>query len=358
MKLIKYSERKEIFELDNGIKRWIENWDTFVYLEYNINDVERNVPMDKLKKYPVGDTKKVITVTQIVKGKDPDEMFYPDEPEVSSRKMTILGSCLTRCERMWADLYGSHIIANRPNFTDEAALWQIYQDYKDGKRENFVKVIYNLRMPGGAIPTTEWVKSQVEEKMKWPIVGGWWCDDGIRGEEPDAQPWTPEYAENQLELRQNLYTKVRLIDSDKINRPFTEQFDMTEQGIVKGHWRSGWKGQWREKPRTCDIVFIDTYPFDQSDEVMREQITDSFEKFPKPYCRDTQVIGQINACSFRPGSIRIAYQVWKELINSADFDNPYKGNIALAFYKDEYVRRSAGMQAEIKEVNKEIMKEE
>ncbi|GAJ06131.1 unnamed protein product, partial [marine sediment metagenome] len=186
---------------------------------------------------------------------------------------------------------------------------------------------------------TEWIKEQVEEKMKWPIVGGWWCDDGIRGEEPDAQPWTPEYAELQLELRQNLYTKVRIFDPDKINRPFTEQFNMTEQGIVKGHWRSGWKGQWREKPRTCDIVFIDTYPFDQSDDVMREQITDSFEKFPKPYCRDTQVIGQINACSFRPGSIRIAYQVWKELINSADFDNPYKGNIALAYYKDEFVRR-------------------
>jgi len=363
MKLIKCSDRNEIFELEDNTKHWVEDWDTFLYYAnklkvpyYELLDSVNIIPFDELRSYKVGDTKKVTTVTQIIKGKDPDMIFYPDEPEVTIRKMAILGTCLIRCERMWADLNGTHVIANRPGFTDNEALWQIYEDYKQGKRENFVKVIYNLRMPDASILTKEWVKEQVEEKMEWPIVGGWWCDNGIRGEEPDAQPWTPEYAEKQLQLRQWLYSEVRGIDSDIINRPFTEQFDMTEQGVVKGHYRSGWKGQWSEKPRTCDIVLIDTYPFDESDEVMREQLTDAFVKFPKKHCRNTQVIGQINACEFRPGSIWIAYRVWKELINSPDFDNPYKGNIALAFYKDEYVRRNEEMQQEIKEVNIEIMR--
>ncbi len=83
MRPIKCKERKEIFEVNKqGQKQWIQNWDTYLYLGYKkVEDDVDIISLEDLKAYPVGDTKKVTTVTEIVKGKDPDELFYPDEPE-------------------------------------------------------------------------------------------------------------------------------------------------------------------------------------------------------------------------------------------------------------------------------------
>ena len=105
MKLIKCKKHKEIFELVNETKRWVENWDTFMFLGYDINNVEI-IPFDELKSYKVGDTKKVTTVTQIIKGKAPNEIFYPDEPEENHKtdrlyKMLYVCPCTTHDSDAW-----------------------------------------------------------------------------------------------------------------------------------------------------------------------------------------------------------------------------------------------------------------
>jgi len=87
MKLLKCSDRNEIFELEDNTKHWVEDWDTFLYyanklkISYQelLNDVNI-IPFDELKSYKVGDTRKVKMIKEIIKGKDPDELFYP-EPE-------------------------------------------------------------------------------------------------------------------------------------------------------------------------------------------------------------------------------------------------------------------------------------
>ena len=119
MKLIKCNQHREIFQLTqtNNVKHWIENWDTFVALGRDINNVEI-IPFDKLKSYKVGDTLKVKMVKEIVKGKEPRDIFYPDEPEVTIRKISILGTCLPGCESMMKDLNFTHAYGNRYYWPD------------------------------------------------------------------------------------------------------------------------------------------------------------------------------------------------------------------------------------------------
>jgi len=90
MKLLKCSDRNEIFELKDNTKHWVEDWDTFLYYAnklkvpyYELLDSVNIIPFDELKSYKVGDTRKVKMIKEIIKGKDPDELFYP-EPEVNA----------------------------------------------------------------------------------------------------------------------------------------------------------------------------------------------------------------------------------------------------------------------------------
>lgn len=81
-KLLKCEEYNEIFEIaGNGHKCWIQDWETFIYLGYRIQDVEK-IPFDELRdNYPVGPTKIKSTITTIVEGKEPKDIFYPGESE-------------------------------------------------------------------------------------------------------------------------------------------------------------------------------------------------------------------------------------------------------------------------------------
>ncbi len=109
MKPIKCKERKEIFEVNGqGQKQWIQDWNTYLYLGYKkVEDEVDIIILEDLRAYPVGDTKKVTTVTQIVKGKDPDKLFYPDEPEENhstSKLYKMLYVCPWRGDRYgWLD---------------------------------------------------------------------------------------------------------------------------------------------------------------------------------------------------------------------------------------------------------------
>ncbi len=346
MRPIKCKERKEIFEVNGqGQKQWIQNWKTYLYLGYKkVEDEVDIISLKNLKAYPVGDTKRVVTVTQIVKGKDPDELFYPDEPIAPVRKMTVLGTVLNGCEHMAHDIGCTHIIGN-------GYYWGDYDLFE----ELGGKSIINLKPKPTRVPT----KGEIEERMNSWInrkgCGGWWIDNGIRGEEPDAQPNTPDDGKKMLEDRQWFYKIVREYDSDIINHPVVEQFNMTEQGVVSGEWRSGWKGQYRETPMTCDVNLWTCYTAGAGTaEKMYEAQLKWYKVFPLKYMTGkVQLIPQISLQHYwqtgNDNSVKAAYRNWKKIM--ADYGLAIGG---LAYYSDSIIRANEQAQNAIREVNKLI----
>ena len=102
LKLVKCQDRDEIFELENGVKRWIGDWNTFVYLGYKIEDV-KIIPFQELKSYPVCPTKVKKTITTIIEGNDPDEIFYPDSSHKTDRLYKMLYVCPDAGDTGWLD---------------------------------------------------------------------------------------------------------------------------------------------------------------------------------------------------------------------------------------------------------------
>ncbi|KKN72850.1 hypothetical protein LCGC14_0407050 [marine sediment metagenome] len=345
MKLIKCAEHKEIFELENNIKRWVENWNTFVYLHYDINNVEI-ISFNELKSYKVGDTLKVTTVTKIIKGKAPKELFYPDKPEVPVRKMTVLGTVLNGCEHVAADIGCTHIIGNGYGWGD----YDLFEELGG-------KSIINLKPYDASAPTKEFIKKRMDKWINRRGCGGWWCDDGIRGEEPDGQPWTKEHAEEQLGWRRWLYKIVRDKDPDSINHPVVEQFNMTEQGVVAGAWRSGWKGQYSENPMTCDVNLWTCYTAGEGTaDAMYQSQSKWYDVFPDKYMKKVQLIPQISVEHYwehsGDNSIAAAYRNWKKIMSNHGLQIG-----GMAYYSWLLIRVNEDAQNAIKEVNKEIIKE-
>jgi len=351
MKLIKCSDRNEIFELEDNTKHWIEDWDTFLYYAnklkvpyYELLDSVNIIPFDELKSYKVGDTRKVKMIKEIIKGKDPDELFYPDEPEVPIRKMTVLGTALTGCEYMAHDIGCTHIIGN-------GYYWGDYDVFEllGGKS------IISLKPKPVTIPSKDFIRKRMDEWIARPGCGGWWIDNGIRGEEPDGQPNTPDDAKKMLEDRQWFYEVVREYDSDTINHPVVEQFNMTEQGIVNGAWRSGWKGQYSENPMTCDVNLWTCYTAGEgtADAMYQAQVK-WFDIFPNKYMKKVQLIPQISMEHYwqtgNDNSVKAAYRNWKKIM--ADHGLQLGG---LAYYKDSLIRANELAQNAIREVNKEVI---
>ncbi len=346
MRLIKCREHKEIFEVNGqGQKQWIQNWETYLYLGYKkVEDEVDIINLEDLRAYPVGDTKKVTTVTQIVKGKDPDELFYPDEPEVTIRKMAILGTVLTGCEYMAANIGCSHIIGN-------GYYWGDYGLFESMGG----KSIINLKPKPTKKPTKEEIETRMDEWIARSGCGGWWIDSGIRGEEPDAQPNTPDDGKKMLEDRIWFYETVREHDPDSTNRPVFEQFDMTEQGVVSGEWRSGWKGQYREAPMTCDVNLWTCYTAGAGTaEKMYEAQLKWFKVFPLKYMTGkVQLIPQISLQHYwqngEDNSVKAAYRNWKKIM--ADHGLAIGG---MAYYSWLLIKDNEQAQNAIREVNKLI----
>ncbi len=352
-KFVKCAEHDEIFKIENTQKRWIQNWSTFVLIAKNmkitwqklLNQVE-TIPFKDLKNdYPVGETMMKKTVTTIVEGKKPKEIFYPIQPPAPVRKMTVLGSVLTGCEHMAADIGCTHIIGNGWYWGD----WDLFEELGG-------KSIINVKPKDASVPSKELIEKRMELWIDRPGCAGWWIDNGIRGEEPDGQPWTKDEAKRQLELRQWFYKVVRDYDPDIVNHPVVEQFNMTEQGIVDGHWRSGWKGQYRENPMTCDLNLWTCYTAGLGTaEKMYEAQLRWFKVFPFKYMTGkVQLIPQISLEHYweRDGdnSVKAAYRNWKKIM--ADHGLAMGG---LAYYKDTIIRGSLKAQNAIREVNRMII---
>lgn len=338
--LIKCPEYNEIFIIEDGKKSWIENWDTFVYLAETMgltwNQLLAELQIIQFEKlrdnYPVGPTKVKMTITTIVEGKKPREIFYPEKPPITIRKMAILGTCLpnTPIEHM-KNLGFTHFYGNRT--------W--WPDHNEVKRHG-LKVFYNIRTDDEM--TEAYVKKEVQQYKDRKFIGGWWSDQ--LGHEPDIvnQP---------LEKRKWFYQTVRKYDPDKQHHPVMEMFDMTE----KFNDYPGWKDAFSDE--THDLLLFDCYPSLQmpNDAMIKEMESVAWIPLVSKYPHIHQVIPQMLACgSYRKGSIWCQYNYWKEKMASAEFDNPYRGQIGVCFYKDECVRQNSEMQQEIKEVIADAMK--
>lgn len=339
MRPAKSIEHKEIFEIEEGKKRWIENWETFLYLGYKSVETDVDIiPFEKLKAYPVGETKAV--KEGILEGHPPDELFYPDEPTVEIRKISILGTCLPGCEGMMKDLGFTHAYGNRYG----------WPDYDEVERLG-MKVFVNVRGDTGEL-TEEKIKNVIvgyeNQNGKWvpgwkdrPGCGGYWCDQ--LGHEPDI-------TNPPMERREWFYETVRKYDPDKQNHAVMEMMDMTEADDFPDDRYLGWKNAFSDK--THDLLLFDAYPdMHQTDAKIRQDLTNVWNRFIKVYPHVHQVIPQMIACKYRKGAIWTQYNFWNEIMSSSEFDNPYRGEIGVCWYKDECVRKDEAMQEEIRAIN-------
>ncbi len=108
-KFVKCAEHDEIFKIENGQKCWIQDWSSFVFIAKNmkitwnelLTQVE-TIPFEELKdNYPVGETMLKKTVTTIVGGKKPRDIFYPEAGHQTDILYKMLYVCPWR-----ADSYG------------------------------------------------------------------------------------------------------------------------------------------------------------------------------------------------------------------------------------------------------------
>ncbi|HEC65510.1 MAG TPA: hypothetical protein ENI23_09460 [bacterium] len=100
-RFVKSAEHDEIFKIENGEKYWIQDWSTFVLIAENmkitwqklLNQVEI-IHFEELKdNYPVGETMLKKTVTTIIEGKKPREIFYPEGGHQTDRLYKMLYVC-------------------------------------------------------------------------------------------------------------------------------------------------------------------------------------------------------------------------------------------------------------------------
>lgn len=330
-KLIKCKEHKEIFLVEDGKKCWIRNWETYVWMGFGpVVDEVDVLPFEKLKEeYPVGDTKVIETVTTIVKGANPKDIFYPEKSQVTIRKVAILGTCLPGCEEMMKELGGVHY--KKMSAYGNRTGWPNYSELE----RLGMKVIINIRddiSEAGII-------QMVQEYKDRPVCGGYWCDK--LGHEPDITN-PPMYD------RKRFYNIVREYDPDIQNHPVMEMMDNT----TKSGGYPGWKDVFSDE--THDLLLFNCYPgMDKGAMVGMETMWDRFIKvFPHKH----QVIPQMQAFNFQKGGIWRQYNFWKEKMSSSEFDNPYRGQISVCWYDDASIRKDEAMQIEIAEVISDAMK--
>ena len=326
MRPIKCSQHKEIFEVnEQGQKQWIENWKTYLYLGYKkVKDDVDVINLEDLKAYPVGKTKVVKTVTRIEEGEEPRELFYPDEPSVTIRKISILGTCLPGCESMMKDLGFTHAYGNRYGWPDydevERLGMKVFVNIHDDITENGIREIVN-----------QWKDR--------PGCGGYWCDHF--GHEPDI-------TNPPMEERKRFYDTVRKYDPDMQNHPVMEMMNNTSFYDFPDGQYPGWEKAFSNE--THDLLLFDCYP--GMDENAIKGMENTWKKFIKIFPKKHQVIPQMQAFNFEKGGIWRQYNFWKEKMVSAEFNNPYKGQIAVCYYDDASIRKNEELQQEIKQVNK------
>ena len=86
---------------------------------------------------------------------------------------------------------------------------------------------------------------------------------------------------------------------------------------------------------THDLLLVDCYPDRQDKAKMIQDMENTWNKFVKIYPHEHQVIIQCiaNGNNYWPGYIQTQYDFWKEKMASLEFNNPYKHNMGIAWYK-------------------------
>lgn len=278
------------------------------------------------------------------KGK-PITEWPEQEPEVTIRKMAIFGSVLSGCEHLGHDLLMTHIIGNGYYFGDY-----------DLVEELGYKSIINLKPRPVGVPTEDFIKERMDAWIDRKGCGGWWIDNGIRGEEPDAQPTTSDEARKMLDDRIWFYEVVRKHDPDSLNRPVVEQFNMTEQDVIGGAYRSGWLGQYSEDPMTCDVNLWTCYVHEDTAEKMYEEQLRWYETFPGKYMKRVQLIPQISLERYwetdNDNSVAASYRNWKRIMEDRGLALG-----GLAYYSYLIIKDKSETHDAIREVNRKIQGE-
>lgn len=267
-------------------------------------------------------------------GKPITEWPEPEKPPVTIRKMSILGTCLPGCETMWEDLGGTHFYGNRYG-------WPDYDEVERLGMKVFINIHDDITEKG--------IREIVNRWKERPGCGGYWSDTA-GGHEPDI-------TNPALEQRIRFYETVRKHDPDRQNHPVMEMFDMTATGEFPPEQHQGWSLAWSDK--THDLMLVDCYPsMSQPRAEMRKSMERAFTLLINKHAHKNQVIIQMGVYRFyEPGKVRFQYDFWKEKLASLEYDNPYRGEIGVAFYDDANVRREEEMQREIKEINREVFKD-
>lgn len=235
-KLLKCKEQKEIFLIDalNGRKCWIENWETFVYMGFKIGDVQI-IPFEELKdKYPVGDTIVKKTITTLVKGKAPRDIFYPEQSE--QRKMSILW---LGDQKWWKEFGGTHVVGFH-----EPARPDWYKDYEGEPCP--LRLISYLKIDSS---DNDRIRARVREAKDHPNNGGYWL---ISGHEPDITGNEPS-VEAHKQRRIEQYKIIRAEDPDTWNHPVVIFYDMTSTFNGYPGWQKAFTGE------DHDVFLIDCY---------------------------------------------------------------------------------------------------
>lgn len=261
-----------------------------------------------------------------LKGKPITE--WPEkEPEVEIRKMAILGTCLPGCEGMMKDLGFTHAYGNRTG-------WPNYDEVERLGMKVFVNIRDDISIDG--------IRQMVLEYKDRPVCGGYWCDR--LGHEPDI-------TNPSMDLRKQFYNIVRACDPDAQNHPVMEMMNNTSSKDFPDGQYPGWEKAFSNE--THDLLLFDCYP--GMDEGAIQNMENTWNKFIKVFPKKHQVIPQMQAFGYKKGGIWRQYNFWKEKMASAEFDNPYRGQIGVCWYDDASVRKDSDSQQEIKEVIADAM---
>lgn len=346
MKLLKCKEHDEIFKIIEKAKHWIENWDTFLFIAEQtgiswqelLSQVEE-IPFEDLRdNYGVGKTLMKKTITEIIEDdKKPREIFYPENPPVTVRKITIAGTCMNRPDWYYAldEMKFTHVYSNKACGMDWKKL-----------NEMGIKVI--MTVTGEDV--MQWAEF-VEGNMGKEVCGGYW-HDGL-GHEPDITG-------PNLQLRKDFYNLVRSIDKDAYNHPVMEMMNSTGKWDFTNPDGSnvypGWEDAFSDD--THDLLLADIYPDNTNKEDMIRGMEQAWNKFIKIYPRKHQLIIQMiaNGNNYWPGYAWTQYNFWKEKMASPEFQNPYGGPIGACWYKQELWMKSEEMQNEIARIHEEVLR--
>jgi len=309
----------EVFLIRDNKKCWIQDSRTYEKL-----GLEWGHPINKLEladlnaKYKTGDTI-LWKDGDFVVGDRPRDIYFP--PEVEIRKWAILGGFLPGAMDVWKDLGGTHLYGfhfNGMNHFDKAAnlglkLFQFYP----------------------ADCTWQDIEENLKELKGHPGFGGCWAD---KYHEPDC------FHPGSIPWRKEFYQRKTTIIPDTQNCPTLLIMDMTS---ANGY--TGWEGEWSDDDH--DISMIDFYPHKEED-FNRDKEKALY--FVRTFEKTHQMIPQPGLWTEPIEWLWDFYCWWKEMLASSEWDNPYRGTKAMAFWEWIKLQGNPEMQQVVRRIIEDV----